>query len=245
MPVHDWSRVDDGVFHSFHVAFIAALCEELNERLLPRDYYAAAEQVGGRGIPDVLTLSEFDAEGEPDGGVSVAVAPPRLAHHALADPAVYLSKVNRVAVRRTNGDRVVAVVELVSAGNKAGQAAFDAFVGKVLNYIQRGVHVVVIDYHPPTPRDPHGLHPAIWGELVADDPYRPPADKSLTLASYVAGPVPEAYVQPLAVGDTQPDLPLFLTPERYINLPMEDLYTRRWASFPARWKRLIEPPADA
>ena len=246
MPVHDWTRVDDGVFHTFHVDFIATLCRRLNGGLLPAGYYAASEQVGGRGIPDVLALREPDDDGEPPaGGLSAAVAPPRVAHHTRVDlTTVYLTKVNRVAVRRTNGDRVVAVIELVSAGNKSGQTAFNRFVGKLVEYVSRGVHVLVADYHPPTRRDPHGVHPAVWGELVESD-YRPPADKPLTLAAYLADADPQAFVQPLGVGDVQPDMPLFLTTDRYIPVPLEAVYMDCWAAFPPRWQRVIELPADA
>jgi len=47
MPIHDWSRVDAGVFHAFHQRWIVAVFERLNEGLLPRGFYARAEQVAG------------------------------------------------------------------------------------------------------------------------------------------------------------------------------------------------------
>ena len=36
------------------------------------------------------------------------------------------------------------------------------------------------------------------------------ADEPLTLAAYSAGPVKTAYVEPAAVGDLLPEMPLFL-----------------------------------
>ena len=51
MPVHDWTRVDAGIFHDFHNAWITHLKEALNEGLLPDGYYAQAEQHAGRLIP--------------------------------------------------------------------------------------------------------------------------------------------------------------------------------------------------
>ena len=56
MPVHDWTRVDAGTFHAFHLAWITHLSESLNGGILPGGYYAMAEQHGGRLIADVLTL---------------------------------------------------------------------------------------------------------------------------------------------------------------------------------------------
>ena len=56
MPIHDWTRVDAGIFHHFHQRWIGSITDVLNQRLLPRDYYALAEQHGARFEPDVLTL---------------------------------------------------------------------------------------------------------------------------------------------------------------------------------------------
>src|SRR5262245_65409977 len=44
MPVHDWSRIDAGIFHDFHHAWIEEIKRALNAGLLPVDYYALAEQ---------------------------------------------------------------------------------------------------------------------------------------------------------------------------------------------------------
>jgi hypothetical protein len=214
----------------------------LNAGLLPAGSYAVAELAAGPGIPGVLALKGPDDDDESAGGVSVAVAPPQVAHRARTQPDTYRSRANRVSVRRASGDRVVGVVELASAGNKASQADSDRFVGKVVGFIGRGVNVLLADYHPPTRRDPHGLHPAVWGEL-ADDPYRPPAGKPLTLAAYSAGVPVEGFVEPLAVGDVQPDMPRFLTPDRYVPVPLEAVFQDAWAAYPRRMKQLVEGPA--
>ena len=65
MPVHDWSREFDGLFHDFHQRWIGAIRDILNERLLPDDFYALAEQVAGGPVPDVLTLERTNP-GRPD-----------------------------------------------------------------------------------------------------------------------------------------------------------------------------------
>ena len=56
MPVHDWSQVDAGTYHAFHMAWITHLSEGLNAGILPSGYYALPEQHAGRYIADVLTL---------------------------------------------------------------------------------------------------------------------------------------------------------------------------------------------
>ncbi len=56
MPLHDWTRVDAGIFHALRVAWVPEIQKTLNRGLLPEGYYALAEQHAGRAIADVLTL---------------------------------------------------------------------------------------------------------------------------------------------------------------------------------------------
>jgi hypothetical protein len=65
MPIHDWTRVDSGIFHHFHQRWIGVITDVLNQRLLPTDYYALAEQQGAEFEPGVLTLNAREAP-EPD-----------------------------------------------------------------------------------------------------------------------------------------------------------------------------------
>jgi hypothetical protein len=51
MPVHDWTKVDAGTFHSFHNAWITHLMGMLNDGVLPRGYYALSELYSSRLIP--------------------------------------------------------------------------------------------------------------------------------------------------------------------------------------------------
>src|SRR5262249_13649324 len=39
MPVHDWTRVEAGIFHAFHHDWITDLARALNQGILPEDYY--------------------------------------------------------------------------------------------------------------------------------------------------------------------------------------------------------------
>ena len=43
MPIHDWTRVDSGLFHAFHQGWTVALQNALNAGVLPADYYALVE----------------------------------------------------------------------------------------------------------------------------------------------------------------------------------------------------------
>ena len=76
MPVHDWTRVDAGTFHAFHLGWITHLSEALNGGILPPGYYAMAEQHGGRIIADILTLrSPPSAAMSPAGEGGLAFSP--------------------------------------------------------------------------------------------------------------------------------------------------------------------------
>ena len=89
--------------------------------------------------------------------------------------------------------------------------------------------------------DPHGLHEIILQELGgSDEPYDLPSDEPLTLAAYVAGKSIETFVEHLAVGVTLPPMPLFLRPDRYVNVPLEETYEEAYAGMPAYWRNVLE-----
>jgi hypothetical protein len=240
MPIHDWTKVDAGTFHAFHTHWIPELSKVLNRDVLGPDYYALPEQVGGEFIPDVLTL-KLKGPGRPSrkgtrrpdhsGGTAVADAPPRTAFHISDHPNWYNLKKSRVVVRHTSGNEMVAVIEIVSPGNKSGTIAFGAFVKKARELLTAGIHLLVVDLFPPTRRDPHGIHPAIWGDDEART-FRFDKARPLTAAAYLAAPGPQAFIEPLAVGDALPDLPLFLTSSVYVVPPLEETYQEAFAALP-------------
>jgi hypothetical protein len=79
MPLHDWTRVEAGIFHDFHNAWITEIRNSLNNGLLPEGYYALSEQHAGRFIPDVLALHISPPEptlSSSQGSLALADAPP-------------------------------------------------------------------------------------------------------------------------------------------------------------------------
>lgn len=242
MPVHDWTRVDAGLFHAFHQRWIGALCDTLNGGGLPPDYFALPEQSVRGPIPDGLTLRLSATEDEPTRGITpalaVATTPPSARVVQTSERGVYARKADRVTVRHRHG-KIVAVIEIVSPGNKGSTSELRAFVEKAADLIQQGVHLLVIDLFPPGRRDPQGIHKAIWDEFEDED-FALPADKPLTIAAYSAGAVKTAYVGPVSVGDDLPDMPLFLEPDLYVYVPLEATYRTTWGVFPAALKGLLE-----
>jgi hypothetical protein len=234
------------VFHDFHHEWIAAIKHALNHGVLPTDYYAMADQVAGPGNPDVLGLQRSRPIGRrrPSGGngVTAPTAEPAVRFRDTADRRPPVRRHKRVAIRHVTGDRVVALVEIVSPGNKGSRDSIRAFTGKLAEYLDGGIHLLVLDLFPPGRRDPNGVHPLIWSAFKKPKFDLPP-NKPLTLAGYAGGEVPRAFVEPVAVGDRLPDMPLFLTPDDYVNVPLEATYQAAWAEVPDRWQEVLAAPA--
>jgi hypothetical protein len=243
MPVHDWTRVEAGIFHSFHNSWITHLRDALNGGLLPPDYYALGEQHAGRFVTDILTLPASRPNGEPplppaEGGLAVAEAPPKV-RRLLTGIQTYRQRRRTLAIRHVSGHRLIAMVEIVSPANKDRQEWVDEFVGKTVEALDLGVHVLLLDLLPPGRHDPRGLHGAVWNQFD-EGPYDLPVAEPLTLASYAAGPPVKAYVEHLAVGGALPDMPLFLHSQRYIPAPLEAAYLAAYRGVPAFWRDVLE-----
>jgi hypothetical protein len=244
MPIHDWTKVDAGIFHDFHHTWIAELRTTLNEGLLPPGYYALAEQVTKPFGPDVLTLQTdggngvAESAGSTAGPAPVAVLenPPKVRVVQKSEADLYAKKANRVAIRHASDDRVVAMIEILSPDNKGSRHAIDEFLSKVFSVLDQGVHLLLVDLSPPTSRDPQGIHGLIWGDAAA----APPPGLPLTLAAYDATSPVRAYVEPTAVGLALIDMPLFLDPDYYVPVPLEPTYQSAWRGVPRRWKTVLE-----
>ena len=122
------------------------------------------------------------------GGLMVAESPPRLKRtaHARTEPALYARKANRIAIHHSLG-RVVAMIEVVSPGDKDSKHAVASFVAKAVDFLDNGIHFLVIDPFPPGPRDPRGIAQAIWDEVVGEPLETSTIDKPLTIAAFDAG----------------------------------------------------------
>jgi hypothetical protein len=225
MPIHDWTRVDAGIFHAFHIYWVTQIGRALNDGLLPGDYYALSGQVADEVEPD------FIAAEQPEDG-----------RRAPSEATAYVD--NAVVVRHVRDHRVVAVVEIVAPWNNNTGHGLRAFVGKALELLGGGIHLLILDLFPPGPRDPQGIHKAIWDEC-SDAEFVLPPDRPLTLAAYIGGPVREAFVEAVAVGAPLPDMPLFLTPEFYVPVPLETTYRAAFDGLPAYWRDVLERPQPA
>lgn len=148
-----------------------------------------------------------------------------------------MGKANRIVIKHRLGD-VVAVIEIVSPGNKNSQHALRSFVWKAVELLRNGINLLIVDLFPPSSRDPQGIHKAIWDE-INDEPFELPADKPLTVVAYRAAVPQTAYIEPVAVGDPLPALPIFLNPDTYVPAPLEATYETTWAKCPDVLKEAV------
>ncbi len=160
-------------------------------------------------------------------------------HRDRIEAEPFTRRQNSVAIRHATDDRIVALIEILSAGNKSSNKEFRAFVSKAVKFLDRGVHLLLIDLHPRTKRDPGGIHPVIWRNL-GGRPKPIPTEKPLTLAAYEASPPPTAYVEPVAVGDTLIDMPLFLAPDWYVSVPLEATYQAAYRGVPRHLREVLD-----
>jgi hypothetical protein len=229
MPIHDWSRVHACVFHNLHLGWITELGRAFNNGVLPSDYYCLGEQLGSRLGPEVLTQVATPLKENP------AVV------DRLGEPERYARRQRTLVIRHAPDHRMVALFEILSPGNKTSRHELRLLLKKAHAALSRGIHLLLIDLQPSSAHAPQGIHGALWEQLTGEAYVQPP-DKLLTLAAYDAGPPKVAYVEPLAVGDVLPVMPLFLAPEHYMSAPLESTYLAAYNGMPRYYRNILERP---
>ena len=160
MPIHDWTRVPWAV---------SPFPPGLDHRDRPCAEPGAAtrsrrlvDSAPGRVRP--MSWPSSGARSKPpaiDGGVVVRERPvTRIVRRTTKDHA---DRANRIVVKHHLG-RIIAVIEILSPGNKDSRAALRDFVEKIIDLLRKGVHVLIVDLFPPTPRDPFGIHKVSLGQ---------------------------------------------------------------------------------
>jgi len=250
MPIHDWTRVPAGLFHHFHQEWTIAIGHALNRGLLPKPLSALVEQRTFGREPDVLTIEGWSGGGrkKPIGpGGAATMEKPTTTYSYRTTNELHAERANRITIRHHLG-RTVAIIEVVSPGNKDRVGAVHDLVEKTIEFIRQGVHVLLIDLFPPTPRDPSGLHRLIWNQIGGDS-FEVPPDRNRLLASYEAGREKGAYVEAIAIGEALPSMPLFLAEGLHVKVPLEDSYTTAWSECPEAFQEAVRtgvlPTPDA
>ncbi|HET6883328.1 MAG TPA: hypothetical protein VFI31_24475, partial [Pirellulales bacterium] len=65
-------------------------------------------------------------------------------------------------------------------------------------------------------------------------------DKDRILVSYRSGTERVAYIEPLAVGDSLSEMPLFLSSDFHVATPLESTYRTAWDASPRELRNAVE-----
>lgn len=232
MPLRDHFRspVDDT--HSWdevHGQWPGEIVRDLTT-ILPAGFRAAPNiHLGSSFEVDVAgyDLDSRDADapvGSADAGPATLAAPaPTLTVEAE------LTAQDEYEIRIYDAERgrhLVAAIEIVSPSNKDRPSTREMFVGKVSALLQQGVCVSLVD--PVTVR-PANLYAELLAVLGRRDPAlaEPPHLYAVTLRTRQTRKgrgLLDAWFYPMTVGEPLPTLPIWLTPDLRVLLPLEPSY---------------------
>ncbi len=223
-PRHDWE--------SFHARWAIALSDMLNG-LLPTRFLAEVQIHLGRQVEaDVaefeLAPSIHDEQGNGSpGGVAVGV-------QAWTPPAavqtvdiVFPDDIEVQVFDMRDSKRLVAVIELISPGNKDRPEARRTFAAKCVAYLQRGIGLILVDIV--TIRGGN-LHREVLDLLGQTEGSALPADAALYAAAYRPAHRGEKnqldlWPSALALGQPLPLLPLALRGAFFVPVDLEATYS--------------------
>ncbi len=230
MPLldHFHPPLDRRSWRSFHTIWIAQLVGNLNLRPIPYGFLAESNvHIGITVAADVVAFEEDSPTGGgSNGAVATEVwAPPR---PPLA-MAVDFTKLETFEIRIYDRDRartLVAVVELISPGNKDRPEHRRAFLDKCAAYLREGISVVLVDIV--TARR-HNFHKELMELFACGETAESAIRTDLYAAAYRVRQVGErtqleVWPEPLALGEPMPTMPLWLTESLCVPLELEKAY---------------------
>lgn len=231
MPLRDHFRSPVNDTHSWdevHGQWPGEIVRQLTT-ILPAGYRAAPKvHLGSAFEVDIGTYERDDRDpgvSAGDGGTATlaALAPTLTVEADLSEQDEYEVRIYDTERGRT----LVAAIEIVSPSNKDRPAARARLVGKCAALLQQGVCVSLVDLVTV-------LSANLYAELLAsvggsDRPTGP--DPSPLYAVTLRGRKPprrrhllDTWFYPMAVGEPLPTLPIWLSPDLRVQLPLEPSY---------------------
>jgi hypothetical protein len=241
MPLYDHFHRPLSETHqwvSFHTQWGSCIAANLNRRLPKRFLAEAPFSLGLFASADVAEVDQSPKGGNgpasglvpagAGGGVGVAVepvlyTPPETDLTMAADfPEDILVEIRDLHRAR----QVLAVVELVSPGNKDDEEARESFAGKCLSYLAKGIGLVVIDIVSDRLAN---LHNVLARLAKQDAKLRMAGDPPLYATAYRPAhrnkeDLIDLWTWPLAVGSPLPAVPLALKGFGCVRLDLEATY---------------------
>jgi hypothetical protein len=217
MPMHDWTRVDVGIYHDFHQGWTVNLSRALNAGILPNGFRAMIEY-RPRDLYREYDPRESDAE-------------------------AYARRANRIAIHAGDDDRIVSLISIVSPGNKESSRGIRRYLSQLVRYLERGAHLLVVDPLPPTSAVPIAVHRLVrkkWsGTPIGSSHFRSP----FSIASFNANDPSACVVDEFDCEQTVPDTRLILERDLSIRAPLESTYQYAWSVLPEITRGKFVSPA--
>lgn len=203
-------------WHSLFNSWATYLSSQLNARL-PEGYFAEANVQFGVEID----VAAFEEPGASLPGTGWTSPPPQQSLPVSLQPAV----VEIGIFSRSGGPQLAGAVELVSPANKDRPAHREALVSKCASYLQAGIGLVLVDVVTERPGD---FHRELLMRLgTGDAEPSPPLFASAYRTVERAGAASlDVWLEPLAVGQPLPTLPLWLRGGLCLPVELEAAYER-------------------
>lgn len=230
MPLRDHFRSPVNDTHSWdevHGGWPMEIVRDLT-KILPAGFRAAPRvHLGSAFEVDIgnYELDNRDAGAPSQGGVATqtALKPTYTVEADLSDQDEYEVRIYDAE----RGRQLVAAIEIVSPANKDRPETRDLFAGKVAALLQQGVCVSIVDLVTVRRANVYADLLTLLGHI---DPQLAPTPPHLyavslrTRKSRKGRPRLDAWFYPMALGEPLPALPIWLTADLRVMLPLESSY---------------------
>jgi len=221
----------DRHWESFHGTWATEIMRTLNRRVLPQGYFAESQTPVSASIE--VDVATFEGQGQTPGpangnagGVAVETWAPPIATLTMA--AMFPDEIEVQVFGTAAGTALVGAIELVSPRHKDRPEARQAFTVKCAAYLQRRIGLLIVDVV--TDRLAN-LHDELVRLLEQPADYRFPNSPPVYAVAYrpirreKEGDQMDLWMNPLAVGQPLPTMPLALRGGPVIPIDLEGTYT--------------------
>jgi Protein of unknown function (DUF4058) len=228
MPLRDHFHSplkDECPWESFHSAWTNAMVIRLNREVLPDHYRALPQTHMGTPVEiDVVTVRVREEQQPTGNGATTAVwAPPQA---KLAVEVDFADQDNFEVLIQDQSRRVVAAIELASPANKDRPSNRRDFAIKCASYLRNRVAVIIVDV---VTERRNNLHHELMELLKMPAPMADAPSSALYAVAYRVREeedrhLLELWPEALALGETLPTLPLWISGETAVPLELEATY---------------------
>ena len=224
MPLHDWSKIPE--WEGVHLFWITELFRDISAKL-PPGYRAGVATIPSLTVGAPATHPDVSVRREPGTPHEPGVEPVQ-DEHSEWDTEVTLLSVEPTKMIRVYRDKaLIAVVELISPGNKDRDANRDSTIDRFVGYLALGVHVLFVDVHA----QPLGTSLADMIATVLEYS-QPPCPAPHAIAYRVGLAADGIHTSllvrraPLTISRPLPAVPLPLSQSQQVLVDLETTYTK-------------------